>query len=105
MSESTGERRGVSVFAHHTDGRQLEAPGADSFDVTEVGALMISRAGESVVAMAPRTWTLAYRTAENLLWHDTRPQVPAEPEKPFQMPFGVVDRKDVVAQRLRELDN
>jgi hypothetical protein len=81
------------VVAHTPDGRQLEAPSADSFDVTEVGALILSRAGEAIVALPPRTWTLAYRASENLLWHDPTPQVPAEPEKPFQMPFGVVDRR------------
>jgi hypothetical protein len=92
----------MSTVVHHSDGRRLELA-ADSFDVTEVGALILRRAGEPIVALPPKTWTLAYRGSENLLWHDPTPQVPADPEKPFQLPFGVIDRREVIAQRLHEL--
>ena len=71
----------------------------------EGGVLSVATADGNAL-FAPRTWKSCIPEGLEVEWTEPpQPQPAGDQEKPFNLPFAVVPRGDVIAQRLSELDD
>ena len=99
----------MRYIVHLTRNRTLRVDGYRS-SPEEGGVLMVSTASGNVLVNA-REWLLCIPEDVEIEWEEPpepspdRIGVGSDPERPFRIPFGVIDRGEAIDAKLREIDD